>query len=144
VQEYLIDLNGTQAAIRAGYKKKNADVTYAQVLGNPRVGQEIAKAQAERARRCEITQDNVLKEIASVGFATVPHPHITVANKLTGLDMLSKHLGMYVTRTEISGPNRGPISVVSLGLSSAEIMQLETQLKAKALQYNSSKEIDHE
>lgn len=68
VNEYLIDLNATQAAIRAGYSKKNADKIGSQLLGKSRVSAEIQKAMAKREKRTEITQDRVLKELATIGF----------------------------------------------------------------------------
>lgn len=68
VNEYLIDLNATQAAIRAGYSAKNADKIGSQLLGKSRVSAEIQKAMAKREKRTEITQDRVLKELATIGF----------------------------------------------------------------------------
>lgn len=68
-EEYLVDLNATQAAIRAGYAEKTADVQGPRLLGNVRVQEEIQRAMAERSARTEITQDRVLQELAAVGFA---------------------------------------------------------------------------
>ncbi len=71
VEEYLKDLNGTQAYIRAGYKVKNENVAavYAsKLLRKPKVQEKIQKAMAEREKRTEITQDRVLKEIANLAF----------------------------------------------------------------------------
>lgn len=69
VQEYLIDLNATQAAIRAGYAAKDADVQGPRLLGNVGVREAIDKAQRKREKRTEITQDMVLHELAKIGFA---------------------------------------------------------------------------
>ena len=63
VAEYLIDLNATQAAIRAGYAKKGAAVEGSRLLANPKVAAAVAAAQAARAERTEITQDYVLTSI---------------------------------------------------------------------------------
>lgn len=71
VEEYLVDLNGTQAAIRAGYSPKTAGVTAAQNLTKPNVAAALAAAQAKRSARTEITQDRVLQELARIGFADV-------------------------------------------------------------------------
>lgn len=71
VEEYLKDLNGTQAYIRTGYKVKNENVAavYAsKLLRKPKVQEKIQKAMAEREKRTEITQDRVLKEIANLAF----------------------------------------------------------------------------
>jgi len=71
VAEYLIDLNATRAAIRAGYSAHTADVQGPRLLGNVRVATAIASEQAKRSARVEITQDQVLKELALVAFSSV-------------------------------------------------------------------------
>lgn len=69
VQEYLIDLNATAAARRAGYSEKNADKIGSELLGKTRVSAAIREAMAEREKRTAITQDRVLNELAAVAFA---------------------------------------------------------------------------
>lgn len=71
VAEYLVDLNATQAAIRAGYSPKTAEQQGPRLLGNAGVAQAIAVGQAKRLARLEITQDRVLQEIASLAFSDV-------------------------------------------------------------------------
>lgn len=71
VKEYLKDLNGTQAYIRAGYKAKDensAAVMANRLLRNVKIQEKIQAAMAEREKRTEITQDRVLKEIANLAF----------------------------------------------------------------------------
>lgn len=68
IEEYLIDLNATQAAIRAGYSPRNADKIGSELLGKTRVSDEIKKAMAERSRRTGINQDRVLMELAKIAF----------------------------------------------------------------------------
>ena len=68
VQEYLIDLNATQAYIRAGYTGKGAEVSACKLLTNPKVSEAIQKAIAAREKRTEISQDRVLKEYAKLAF----------------------------------------------------------------------------
>lgn len=70
VQEYLIDLNATQAAIRAGYSKKTADVQGVRLLGNVKVQDALNEAMKNREIRTEITQDKVLKELAKIAFSS--------------------------------------------------------------------------
>lgn len=69
VAEYLVDLNATKAAIRAGYSKKNADKIGHELLGKTRVSDAIQEAMNERSSRTEITQDMVLRELAAIGFS---------------------------------------------------------------------------
>lgn len=68
VDEYLIDLNATQAAIRAGYSPQTAQEQGSQNLSKLMVSEAIDKALAARSRRTGITQDRVLRELAKVAF----------------------------------------------------------------------------
>lgn len=68
VEEYLIDLNATQAAIRAGYSVKTANEQGAQNLAKLSIKEEICKAMAERSRRTGINQDRVVMELAKIAL----------------------------------------------------------------------------
>ncbi len=69
VEEYLIDLNATQAATRAGYSPRTANEQGARLLAHVSVAQAIRDALDRRSARTEITQDMVLAELAKIGFA---------------------------------------------------------------------------
>ena len=69
VDEYLIDLNATQAAIRAGYSAKTADRIGAQLLGKAWVAAAVSGRMAERQERTEITQDMVLRRYWDIATA---------------------------------------------------------------------------
>lgn len=71
IEEYLVDLNASAAARRAGYSQKNADVVGPRLLGRVGIAQAIQEATAERSRRTQITQDRVLRELAAVGLANL-------------------------------------------------------------------------
>lgn len=128
VQEYLIDLNATQAAIRAGYSERTANEQASRLMKNPAVKAAIEAAQEARAERTEITQDYVLmglKEVAERCLQRVPVVNMAGdqvqdeegrdvwqfnapgANK--AFELLGKHLGMF-NKIEVSGPNGGPIA----------------------------------
>ncbi len=68
VEEYLLDLNATQAAIRAGYSKRYADRQAHQLLEKTRVSTAIQSAVKARSVRTQITQDRVLEELARIAF----------------------------------------------------------------------------
>lgn len=68
VREYLIDLNATQAAIRAGYSAKTAEVQGSRLLSNAKVALEVAAAQQKRSVKTEITAARVIQEIARLAF----------------------------------------------------------------------------
>lgn len=69
--EYLIDLNATQAAIRAGYSPRTAEQAASRLLSFVKVQDEISKEMAERSKRTGINQDRVLMEIAKMAFVNI-------------------------------------------------------------------------
>ncbi|MFK5041714.1 terminase small subunit [Glaesserella parasuis] len=124
VEEYLIDLNATQAAIRAGYSADTARQIGAENLSKLVIQEAIQEAQNKRAERVNVTQDDVLKglleiismstgkqkitetELSKVDGSIVPmdvekvcfEPH--AANK--ALELLGKHLGMFKDRVDVT------------------------------------------
>lgn len=68
IEEYLIDLNATQAAIRAGYSPETAGSIGNENLKKPEIRARIDKAMAERSKRTGINQDRVLYELAKLAF----------------------------------------------------------------------------
>ncbi len=68
IEEYLLDLNATQAAARAGYSRQKPACAGYKLLNNPEISAAIAERMAERARRLQLSQDQVLSEIARVAF----------------------------------------------------------------------------
>lgn len=67
--EYLIDLNATQAAIRAGYSEKYAATNTTKLLKNTNIQAYLQKRKQDREERTEITQDMVLRELAIIAFS---------------------------------------------------------------------------
>lgn len=68
VEEYLIDLNATQAAIRAGYSPESAYSIGSENLKKPEIRACIEKAMAERSKRTGVNQDRIIMELAKIGF----------------------------------------------------------------------------
>lgn len=68
IAEYLIDLNATQAAIRAGYSVKTAGSIGDENLKKPEINSAIAKEMAERSKRTGVNQDRVVLELAKIAF----------------------------------------------------------------------------
>jgi phage terminase small subunit len=102
VDEYLLDLNATQAAIRAGYSKKAAALIGHENLRKPNIAAAISAAQESRSRTTKITSERVLKEIARIGFFDIrklfeddgrPRPVVDLdddtAAAIAGLDVVS-------------------------------------------------------
>lgn len=138
VDEYLIDLNATQAAIRAGYSVSTAEQQGPRLLGHVGVAAAIEAGKAKRAKRVEISAERVLTELAKIAFADVrkvaawdgglvllrPSEEIdddaaaaiesvgrtdtgvkvTMHSKTRALELLGKHLGLYVDRVKLENP----------------------------------------
>lgn len=69
IDEYLIDLNGTKAAIRAGYSEKTAGAQAARLLADARIAAEIQKQLESAKKELKITRTRVLSELATIAFA---------------------------------------------------------------------------
>lgn len=138
VEEYLVDLNATQAAIRAGYSERTAEATGSRLLRNVKVKTAIQQARDKRTERTEITQDMVIQQLAKIAFhdfrdvvewegnkirirdseevdGTIIQEiqesisegsrnlKVKTNDRMKALDMLGRHLGMFVDKKEISG-----------------------------------------
>lgn len=125
VEEYLIDFNATQAAIRAGYSKNAASETGYENLRKPQIQEAIQKAQKERSERTEVAQDDVIKgllEVIGKGLGKIKVVETEIAKDEDGsiygvniekvkhephavnkaLELLGKHLGMFKEKVEVS------------------------------------------
>jgi len=95
VQEYLIDLNATQAAIRAGYSEKTAGSVGNENLKKPEIAKAIATALAKRSERVEVSQDYVLSSIVdTMERAKLPGEYNPAA-VIRGAELLGRHLGLF-------------------------------------------------
>lgn len=134
VAEYLIDLNATQAAIRAGYSEKTAKSQGQRLLTNVDVAAAITEAQGKRAERTEITQDYVLESIYSTverckqsepvydrkgdpvmvetpDGEEAPAYTFNAMGVFRGAELLGKHLGMFGDKLKVSGDPDNPLVV---------------------------------
>ena len=109
VREYLIDLNATQAAIRAGYSARTADKIGPELMGKTRVRDAIDKALSKRAHRVDIRAEDVLRGVVEVTIQARESGDLKTA--LKGYELQGKHLGLFSDRVkaEISGPDGGPV-----------------------------------
>ena len=123
-QEYIVDLNGTQAVIRCGYSPNGADVTAIRLLGNPRIQQALAKAMAQRSQRTEINADWVLTQLReNVERAMRAVAVLNRDGEETGewtyqghvanrsLELIGKHLGMFTDKVEVAGRDGDPVQI---------------------------------
>ncbi len=101
VEEYLLDLNATQAAIRAGYSKKTANEQGAQLLAKLSIRQAVAEAQAIRSKRTEITQDEVIEGLKKE--ATLDGEGSSHSARVSAWAHLGKHLGIFTDNLNLGG-----------------------------------------
>ena len=104
VDEYLVDLNATQAAIRAGYggsSRRSQEGAGAKLLAKPQVQKAINARMGERSRRTKITADWVLLELWEIARADLEtNEHVRANDKLKALELLGKHLKLFTDVVE--------------------------------------------
>lgn len=161
VEEYLVDMNATAAAVRAGYSPRTAKQMAHENLTKPDLRRVVDEALAVRAKRNEVKADHVVRELAMIAFSDirelfddkgrllpiheVPESarravasvdveeiyegrgseraavgrmvKIRFWDKLRALELLGKHLGLFVDRVEHDvGPSLEELLRESLGL----------------------------
>lgn len=95
-EEYLIDLNATQAAIRAGYSSKTASRIAIELLNKTHVSKYLTELMRKRSESTKITSEQVVKELEKIAFSDA---EITGKEKMKALELLGKHLGMFQNQT---------------------------------------------
>ncbi len=107
-REYLVDYNGTQAAIRAGYSKKGAHVEASKNLKNPKVQAELAKLAAPIKERAEFSAVELLNRLRAVAFGDIrelftPSPGNTHGSTIKDMRELGAH--QLLVRSLFFGPD---------------------------------------
>lgn len=111
IEEYLVDLNATQAAIRAGYSPKTADVKGSQLLSLVKLKQALALRQAEIAENTTITPEWVIQKLRENHDRAIKADPAQGSVVNRALELLGKHNGMFVERHEHTGRGGHPIQV---------------------------------
>lgn len=91
-EEFLVDLNATQAAKRAGYSKKTAYSIGEENLKKPKIRNYMRELLTLRCIRTQVTSDKVIEELRKVAFAK---KDVKTRDKLKALDILAKHVGLF-------------------------------------------------
>ncbi|MFO0467560.1 MAG: terminase small subunit [bacterium] len=116
-QEFMLDLNATQAAIRSGYSARTAGEQAARLLANVRIQSFIAQLRAEQAQRLNIEADVVLRELLYLARSDIADL-FDDAGQLRPLSEMPEHARRAVASIEVeellggSGPDRGQIGWV--------------------------------
>jgi phage terminase small subunit len=108
VQEYLIDLNATQAAIRAGYGKAGAHTEGNRMLSHPEIKAAIEEAQRDLAARTKVTQEEVIRDLREIRDRCMQHVQVLdrkgnptgdytfdATGAIRAVELLGKHIGMF-------------------------------------------------
>jgi phage terminase small subunit len=134
VEEYIVDLNCKQAAIRAGYSERTAEQQGSRLLSNVKVAQVINEALVARSERTKIDADYVLSTILDTierckqakpvcdrtGKQVMVEtedgelaPAYSFDSKavLRGCELLGKHLALFTDKHEVTGADGGPVEI---------------------------------
>lgn len=139
-QEYIVDYNGTQAAIRAGYSEKTADVQAVRLLRNVKVLSRVRAIQKDRLEKLAVTQESVILKLLEIydrcmqakpvlewdynerKYVETGHYTFDSKGALSALEMIGKHLAMFTNKVEHSG---------NIGTENKELTEILSQLKAR-------------
>lgn len=140
IEEYLIDLNATQAAIRAGYSEKTAYSIGEENLKKPEIKRAIEDAQLKRSSRIQITQDDVIRMLvenieksSGTKQVVITQTRKSEDGEFVGddvaqfvyepssvnkaLELLGKHLGMFKDKLDVTTGDKPLPTVINVTFS---------------------------
>lgn len=120
IEEYLIDFNATQAAIRAGYSEKTAYSVGHENLSKPEIKSEIDRLTAQMTEKAIVTKEMVLQGL--LDEARMYDEGASHSARVSAWAHLGKHLGIFMDKVELSGK----VEVTSLGSLMDELSEDES------------------
>ncbi len=120
IEEYLIDFNGCQAAIRAGYSESSAKEIAAENLTKPNIKSEIDRLTAQMTEKAIVTKEMVLQGL--LDEARMYDEGASHSARVSAWAHLGKHLGIFMDKVELSGK----VEVTSLGSLMDELSEDES------------------
>ena len=140
IEEYLVDLNATQAAIRAGYSEKTAYSIGEENLKKPEIKRAIEDAQLKRSSRIQITQDDVIRMLienieksSGTKQVVITQTRKSEDGEFVGddvaqfvyepssvnkaLELLGKHLGMFKDKLDVTTGDKPLPTVINVTFS---------------------------
>ena len=120
IEEYLIDFNGCQAAIRAGYSESSAKEIAAENLTKPNIKSEIDRLTEQMTEKAIVTKDMVLQGL--LDEARLYDEGASHSARVSAWAHLGKHLGIFMDKVELSGK----VEVTSLGSLIDELSEDES------------------
>ena len=113
VDQFLVDLNGTQAAIRAGYSENSANPQAARLLAKASVQEAVQDARAKQEQRTHITQDFVLERLRIEAMGDGPDTNANA--RIRASELLGKHQGLFTDKVQVENVGAPPIIQVQFG-----------------------------
>ena len=102
VIEFLKDLDATRAVLAAGYKTKYPNRIAFQLVRTPKIKLTIELLQIKRAEKSSVTKDLVIRKVLKI-IEECERDNTNPNAALRGLELIARHLGMFIDRTEITG-----------------------------------------
>lgn len=104
-REYVVDLNGTQAAIRAGYAPRTANRTACKLLTKADISSRIARAVNEANKKAEVTSEEILAGLAEIARSAPDGDIVKNSDRIRAWELLGKYKTLWTERvqTEHSG-----------------------------------------
>ena len=112
IEEYLIDLNATQAAIRAGYSEKTAYAIGEENLRKPVIKAEVERLQAETSNKLQVTKESLINDLLTIKDLCLTNPRVT-HNSIKAIEVIAKMLGLNAAEKQDVTLN-GPIDISKL------------------------------
>ncbi len=107
-EEYVIDFNGTAATIRAGYSPKHAEKQAHLLVRHPGISYYIDHLSRSKENKIvSVNPDYIIQEVVGI----IKKEGARDGDRLRGLELLARHLGMFIDRQEITGKDGGPLEL---------------------------------
>lgn len=101
ISEYLVDMNASQAVVRAGYKTKNPNRIGTELLQHPLVAEAIERALDDKFKRHELTADYLVNKLVGI----IEAEGTKTPDVLRAIELAGKSIALWKERQEISGPD---------------------------------------
>ena len=119
-EEYLVDLNGTLAAVRAGYSEKTAASQGSRLLNHAKVVATVSRLNHDRSEGTQVTAIMVLEALWANHIRATTQKPVQGAVSNRALELLGKHLGMFNDKLEVTGAGGGPVTHLLAAMTDGE------------------------
>ena len=135
IEEFLVDANGKQAAIRAGYAAGSAEVAASKLLRNPKVSAKLEIARQALTERTRIDADRIKRELAIVGFGVMGDFYDPDTGKLLEVHDMSEEAQLRLSAVKVSRERRHTTTDGAAETTVEEsVIELKTWDKVRALE----------